>query len=627
MRVVSKILEGIPGVICYFDDILCHSKTKLEHSGLLTKVHKRLQEARLQLNKEKCEYWKSQITFLGHVIDTNGCRPDPTKVEVIKNMSEPRDVAELRRYLGMVNYLGRYLPHLSTVLKPLNQLLEKDTAWTWGSPQSEAFRKVQEMITVAFCSRTLTSAEQRYAQIEKECLASVWACERFDRYLMGLENFTLFSDHKPLIPLINSKDLSETPVRCQRLLIRLMRYNPTAEYRPGPTMVTSDTLSRKRSFGTEQGQNLEKEVQYHVDSVTSSWPVSDGKLRQIREMTQEDVCLSSTLNYTRQGWPEYREDVKIAALSMFPFRNELSQVDGILVKDDRIVVPYKMRKEILERIHEGHFGITKCKERARQSVWWPDINQQIKEMGAKCQHCLEKRPTQRKEPLLPSALPDRPFQKVGVDICEVKKNQYLVLDDYYSRYLEIMHLPNTFSQTVIYKLKNCFARYGIPECLVSDNARQFTSTDFRQFATQWNFKHVTSSPRFPQSNGKAERAVRTAKEILKQEDIFLALLAYRTTPLVELGVSPAQLMFDRQIRNTMPCLPQKLRHNCVPRETLEFRDRKAKETQKKNFDRHYGVRNLPELRTGDPVLIKTDNEKMNCRRAWRKIDAAEYSEG
>lgn len=649
MRVVSKILEGIPGVICYFDDILCHSKTKEEHGGLLTKVHVRLKEAGLQLNKEKCEYWRSEITFLGHVIDAEGCRPDPTKVEAIKNMTEVRDVVELRRYLGMVNYLGRYLPHLSTVLKPLNQLLEKETAWTWGPPQSEAFRKVQELITsapvlayfdpsrptvveadsssyglggcllqefdnglrpVAFCSRTLTSAEQRYAQIEKECLASVWACERFDRYLMGLENFTLYSDHKPLIPLINSRDLSETPVRCQRMLIRLMRYNPTAEYRPGPTMVTSDTLSRSPSFGIEKRENLGKEVQFHVDMVTSSWPVSDNKLRQIREKTLEDVCLSSTLDYVRHGWPEYREDIKISALSMFPFRHELSEVDGILVKGDRIVVPYKMRKEILERIHEGHFGITKCKERGKQSVWWPEINKQIKDMVAKCQHCLEKRPTQRKEPLLPSALPDRPFQKVGVDICEVKKNQYLVLEDYYSRYLEIMYLSNTSSRTVIFKLKSCFARYGIPECLVSDNARQFTSTDFRQFATQWNFKHVTSSPRFPQCNGKAERAVRTAKEIMKQEDIFLALLAYRTTPLVELGVSPAQLMFDRQIRSTMPCLPQKLKHNCVPRETLEFRDRRAKQKQKENFDRHYGVRNLPKLTPGDPVLVKTDDEKM-----------------
>ena len=132
MRVVSEILQGIEGVICYFDDILCYSKTKEEHENLLAQVHKRLEEASLQLNAVKCEYRKSEITFPGHVIDANGCKPDPRKVDAIKDMSEPKDTTELRRYLGMVNYLCRYIPHLSTVSKPLNLLLMKETAWTWG---------------------------------------------------------------------------------------------------------------------------------------------------------------------------------------------------------------------------------------------------------------------------------------------------------------------------------------------------------------------------------------------------------------------------------------------------------------------------------------------------------------
>ena len=138
--------------------------------------------------------------------------------------------------------------------------------------------------------------EQRYAQIEKECLASVWACERFDRYLMGLDSFTLYSDHKPLIPLINSKDLSETPLRCQRMLIRLLQYKPVAIHQPGKMMVTSDTLSRSPAACSQETSNLHEDVRFHVSMVTSSWPVSDGKLRQLKEETQQDVSLRTAIN-------------------------------------------------------------------------------------------------------------------------------------------------------------------------------------------------------------------------------------------------------------------------------------------------------------------------------------------
>ena len=144
-----------------------------------------------------------------------------------------------------------------------------------------------------------------------------------------------------------------------------------------------------------------------------------------------------------------------------------------------MVIPPSMRKEILGRIHEGHFGISKCRERANQSVWWPSISQQIKDIVSKCKHCIEKKPTQRKEPLLPSELEDRPFKEVGVDLCEYNKESYLVMEDYYSRYPEILYLPQTTLQTVIGKLKTCFSRYGISNTVVSDSAQQFESGEFK----------------------------------------------------------------------------------------------------------------------------------------------------
>ena len=130
--------------------------------------------------------------------------------------------------------------------------------------------------------------------------------------------------------------------------------------------------------------------------------------------------------------------------------------------------------------------------------------------------------------------------------------------DYYSRYIDVTYLPSLTSATVIGKLKKFFSHHGVPEIVVSDNGTQFSSAEFRTFADWWNFSHVTSSPHYPQSNGAAERAVKTVKEILRQDDIFLALLSYRSTPIPDLGASPAELAMGRTLRTTMPSLPSTL---------------------------------------------------------------------
>ena len=455
---------------------------------------------------------------------------------------------------------------------------------------------------VAFCSRSLSNTEQRYAQIEKECLDSVWACERFDRYLMGLDSFTLYSDRKPLIPLINSQDLSETPLRCQRMLIRLLRYKPVAIHQPGKMMVTSDTLSRSPAACSQETSNLHVDVRFHVSMVTSSWPVSDGKLKQLKEETQQNVSLRTAINYTVMGWPTYKQDVMLAARDLFDFRNELSLYDGLLLRGDKIVIPYSMREEILDHIHDGHLGITKCRERANQGVWWPGLSKQIQDCVAMCKLCMRKKPAQQSEPLLPSTLPNRPFQRIGVDLCELKGKHFLVSVDYFSRYIDILHLQSLTSGAIINKMKPIFSQNGIAETVLSDNGPQFAAKEFQQFAEEWNFHQATSSPHYPQANGEAERAVRSAKEFLRQNDPHLALLTYRATPLPALGVSPAELAYGRRLRTTLPAVPQTLSPRPVNHNLIRNRDMANKTLQKKYFDRK--TCHLPDLEPDDQVLLK-----------------------
>ena len=648
-RTMEHILEGEKQVVCFYDDVLVFGDDEESHEKALQSCIKKTVDAGLKLNKEKCEFGVTEIEFLGHIISGDGIKADPRKVKAITEMPEPTNVTELRRMLGMINFLGRFLPNLSEVLKPVTELLEKEAAWQWGEPQRQALNKAKELLTsaptlvhydlakptvvsadassygiggvilqdhdgtlkpIAFCSRTLTSAERGYAQIEKECLAAIWVCEKFSRYLVGLDTFTLQTDHKPLVPLINTKDLHETPIRCQRMLIRFLRFNVRAVHTPGKTLVVADTLSRSPVVEEVEESKSSRDVEAHVDGIASSWPVSDERLDRIAQESQEDPVLKEVLQQTASGWPRYRQDLRPELQKYYEHRGELSIHRGLLLRGSRIVIPARMQQEILQKIHHGHLGIAKCRARAKSTVWWPGMSQEIKNLVTSCQECEERKPSQTSEPLVTSELPERPFQKVSCDLFEYKKQQYLVLFDFYSRYIEIASLrQQTTSESVIKSLKDIFARHGIPELLISDNGRQFVSREFQDFSDSWQFSHRTSSPYHPQANGGAERAVREAKRILSQDDPALALLIHRSTPTSPTGESPAMLAYGRNLRTTLPCLPASLEPCLVNKDNIRERDTRSKLNSKASFDRRHGAKELPELLPGDTVLQKLDDEK------------------
>ncbi len=217
----------------------------------------------------------------------------------------------------------------------------------------------------------------------------------------------------------------------------------------------------------------------------------------------------------------------------------------------------------MERLHDGHMGVVKCCERAKQSVWWPGIG-------------------------MTTPLPNRPWERVAADICEVDKRNYLVVIDYFSRYIQLAYLPDMTGATVRSHLSAIFARWGCPTIMVTNNRPQFNGHQFQGFAKAYDFQHVTSSPRFPQANG--ERAVRMAKHILKQKDPSLALLSYRATPIQATGDSPAQLMLGRQIKTPIPTLEEKLLPQWPDIALVKVADARAKAAYKHHYDRcHSGA--------------------------------------
>ena len=195
---------------------------------------------------------------------------------------------------------------------------------------------------------------------------------------------------------------------------------------------------------------------------------------------------------------------------------------------------------MLQRIHQGHMGIEKSKRRARDVLYWPGMNSQISDMISRCTTCLEHQWQNTKEPMIPSRIPSKPWEMVATDLFTWDKSEYLVVVDYHSRYFEVAKLPDTKSTTVITYTKSVFARHGIPSEVISDNGPQYPLRDFSLFAKQWELKHTSVSPLYPQANGLAEKEVQIVKNLLtksKQDrrDPYLGLLEYRNTPIDDVG--------------------------------------------------------------------------------------------
>lgn len=643
-RAMSNILEGLDGVICHMDDVLIHGKTQQEHDIRVRAVLQRLKEAGITLNHVKCEFSQQSVKFLGHFIDKTGVKVDPNKTEAIRSFPVPKTVKELQRFMGMVNQVGKFIPGLADVNEALRQLLKKDNVWSWGEAQQKSFEQIKQMLVstevlahydtelptiiaadasntgigailyhvqadgkrrpVCFASRSLTETEQRYAVIEKEALAATWACERFAEYVLGL-HFEIETDHKPLVTLLNSKELAKMPPRLQRFKMRMMRFDAQVHYVPGKQQTSADALSRAPvETPGKNDVNLVEEVESYASESTFNIPATMQRLEEIREAQKADEVCAQVREYCIKGWPDYMPHKPILK-NYYEQRGHLSVVDDLLIYDERIVIPRDLRLNILERLHQGHLGITKCRARARESVWWPGLSKSLEEMISSCNTCAINRQEVR-EPLMSSSFPSRPWERLGMDLFEYNGKTYLIVVDYYSRWVEIKALHGQSSNAVIISLKEIFSVHGIPDLVVSDNGPQFANEQFRKFAEEYGFTHTTSSPRYPQANGEAERAVRTVKALLKKNsDIQLALLSYRASPLRN-GLAPSELLMGRKLKTQVPTLPHTLLPN-VQREDLELvreKEEKYRSSQMLNYDRRHASRDLPELQPGDSVWIR-----------------------
>ena len=298
-------------------------------------------------------------------------------------------------------------------------------------------------------------------------------------------------------------------------------------------MFIADHLSRAT---VNQGEETEKldEFQIFATELQSMDPfdaikLSPERLAQLRTSTAQDPVLLTLKTAVITGWPELRDQVPIPIREYWCYQDEISVHIGVLFKNHRVIIPKLMQEEVLSRINSSHLGIESCLRKAKDVVFWPGMSSQIKETVSKCQICADFQAHNPRQPLQTHEIPARPWSRVAADLFSLQSKNYIVLVDYYSDFIEVSELPDTTSSSVIQFFKEQFSCHGIPDCLMTDNGSQIESQEFTQFTTDWEFKHVTSSSRYPKSNGKAESAVKIVKNLFKKalkddKDPWLALL-------------------------------------------------------------------------------------------------------
>ena len=584
-RYVSQLLANVEGVKVFLDDILICANSKAQFRERLIQVLSILKAENVSLNKTKCETEKDSLEFLGYVISKDGLKASQNKVKAMVEAPEPTNLTELRSFIGMVTYYSRFIPNFATVMAPLYELTKKGVDFAWSEHCVRAFHKIKDLLgksqaltaftghhkliletdgspigagavllqvengiekPIAFASRKLSGAELNYSQIDREALSAVFGCLKFKYFLLG-RNFDLRVDHKPLLGLFGKG--KRVPVnanaRVQRWALLLSQFSYDMYHKSGASNVVADMLSR---LPIKDGPVVPTPIEYiklidTVDSVVS--------FKNLQKESINDPEINSLMKKLRFGWKTGSGDCREFA----PYKHDLSLYNGVVLYNNRVLVPANLRKNTLKVLHMGHNGIVAMKVEARTRVWWPGINQDIEEVTKGCPECsgnFKSKPGQ----YMSWPFPRKPWSRLAIDYCgPIDGKMFLIIVDAYTKFIDVHYTKSATSLATIECLRKSFANFGIPDVIVSDNASYFVSEEIKQFYARNGIRLVNPAPFNPSSNGLAERGVRTFKEGLKKfakgslnTRVSKFLYHYRRATYSVTKVSPAQLMFNRAFK-------------------------------------------------------------------------------
>lgn len=596
--IMTKYFGAIENVVVYFDDILCAAETEQELYQTVLDVLRVAKDNKIQLNKDKIQYFVEEVRFLGQKFDCKGVKPDSERIKAVTELKAPTNRRELQSVLGTINYLRPFVPNLAEHCSHFQELLKKNVLFQWTSHHSNQFEKLKDKVKnaallspfdpkapitiqadsssfslgcslfqhgnpIMYCSRSLSESEKDYAQIEKELLAIVYAFQKFHNFAYGHSEIEVQSDHAPLLSILNKHIHQIVNNRLRRLRLKLLPYSFTIKFISGKKLYVADLLSRQCAPTATKEDESMLDVVHTVNEVK----INPKTVDQYIKSTKEDEALSNVLYFYKNGWPNNYTSNIHELNHYFSIRNDITVQSDLVYYNDRLVVPQSLRRYTLQTLHETHLGFNKLKLKVQELIYWPGLISDLKNLISSCATCAKFQRAKVKEPLNSHEIFDLPFYKLATDIAEFEGTIYLVVVDYFSRWIEVERLRDKSASSVITVLKPMFARFGIPSILVCDNV-PFNSREFIDFSKSWNFEVKLTSPYYPRSNGLAEKSVGIVKTMLRKAkhektDLSLYLLNYRSTPVASLKYSPSQLLQSRVLNIKLPISPSKLKPHIV----------------------------------------------------------------
>lgn len=649
-RYIDQLLGHLEGVTVFFDDIKIQGSTPAETMQRLENVFAILSENGIKLNKEKCQFMSTSIQYLGLRIDREGIKKTPEKIQTIMNAKPPKDVHELRCLLGLINHYNRFIPNLATRIEVLNKRLHKDREFKWTRGCQKAMDDMKSEICservlipfnqnypivlstdaspvglgavlshrlpngserpIAFLSRSLSATERNYSQIDKEALAIVWAVKRCFMYIYGTK-FILVTDNKPLTQIFHpDKGLPTlTTTRMLHYALILAGFSFEVEYRTSEKNANADFCSRFPQQTPVSQPEMDVHQFHHLETL-EMLPVD---YRTIKEETYKDPELLNIINEIRAG---SHNDLT------------LNLMNDIIMRGDRTYIPKSLRNSILGELHLGHLGSSKMKNLARSVVYWPNIDKDIENVTKECEACKKKLPAPSKE-WHPWEQASAPWCRIHLDFATYKNKLYLLIVDSYSKWLEVYPINSTSATNTIDILREVFARFGMPKMVISDNGPPFPSDELTNFLRKNGINTRFSAAYHPNSNGQVERYVRTFKEAMDAEPqtpirtrIARFLLSYRRAPHSYTGYSPAELMYNRQIRTRLDLLRFDLKDEMAntshranrsfsPDEKVQVRLNDSKQWTDGTVMKRFG-KVLYLIRLADGIVVKRHVDQMRA---------------